>query len=201
MHRCTLTRDGEMAVHHGSRMLRAMALGGWSDLPGREAGAGRLTRACHAAHRYAKESESSLDRLTYPSVVVLEWDHAQFVTVVELAYRNGLGGYGGRSNWVADSTQLYGAMPPCLKAPWDAHKAEVRCVDMPFSDVEGFSRYLEQHTGPSKRFLAPDVFACAPVHLAHRSQADVAAYFLNYMAHSGAYSQVHASSCLYGQDT
>jgi len=30
--------------------------------------------------------------------------------------------------------------------------------------------YFEQHTGGSQRFLAPDVFACAPVRLAHRSQ-------------------------------
>ena len=30
------------------------------------------------------------------------------------------------TNQVADSTRLYDAMPPSLKAPWDARKAEVR---------------------------------------------------------------------------
>jgi hypothetical protein len=49
------------------------------------------------AHRYAVQGrESPRDRLTYHSVCLLEWDHGQYCTVVELAFFNGLGGYKGK---------------------------------------------------------------------------------------------------------
>jgi hypothetical protein len=42
-----------------------------------------------ASHRYAKLRESPRDRFVYHSVVLLEWEHGQYCTVVESAYLNG----------------------------------------------------------------------------------------------------------------
>jgi hypothetical protein len=35
----------------------------------------------------------------YHAAVLIEWEHRQYCTIVEVAWRNGIGGYGGRSNW------------------------------------------------------------------------------------------------------
>jgi hypothetical protein len=45
------------------------------------------------AHRYARLRESPKDLLTYHSIVLLEWNHGRYCTVVEAAYLNGMGGY------------------------------------------------------------------------------------------------------------
>lgn len=49
------------------------------------------------SHRYAVGRESTKDRLTYHSIVLLEWDHGKHCTVVEGALLNGIGGYKGTS--------------------------------------------------------------------------------------------------------
>uniref|UniRef100_A0A7S1FTX8 Uncharacterized protein n=1 Tax=Corethron hystrix TaxID=216773 RepID=A0A7S1FTX8_9STRA len=40
--------------------------------------------------------ESLKDRNTWHSGIFLEWDHGKYGTVLELALRNGIGGYGGK---------------------------------------------------------------------------------------------------------
>ena len=53
------------------------------------------------SHRYATGDSTAIrDRLTYHSLALLEWDHREYCTVVELAYLGGVGGYFGRANWV-----------------------------------------------------------------------------------------------------
>lgn len=47
------------------------------------------------SHRYAVAKESPKDRFTYHSIVLLEWEHGEYCTVIEGAYLNGLGGYKG----------------------------------------------------------------------------------------------------------
>jgi hypothetical protein len=47
------------------------------------------------SHRYAVGKESPKDKLTYHSIVLLEWEHGTYCTVVEGAYLNGIGGYKG----------------------------------------------------------------------------------------------------------
>merc|ERR1712107_432822 len=59
-------------------------------------------RAHLFVHRYAKDTESIEDRLTWHEAVLVEWSHEQFVTVFELGFRNGVGGYGGRVSWYRD---------------------------------------------------------------------------------------------------
>jgi len=47
------------------------------------------------SHRYATNRETPKDKLTYHSVVFIEWENSQFCTVIEGAFLNGVGGYKG----------------------------------------------------------------------------------------------------------
>eukprot|EP00939_MAST-03C_sp_MAST-3C-sp1_P001566 g1566.t1 len=161
----------------------------------------KCVRAHHYAHRYANDHESIKDKLTYHAVVLLEWDHARFCTVVELAWRNGLGGYKGRSNWVEDKnssrTALYDAMPAALKAPWISSRSEIRCVDMDkIKSAADFDRYLKSYTGKGKsfRFYRPERVAHGAVCLAFRSRLHIMTYLLNYIRARVEYSEF-ASNC------
>ena len=40
--------------------------------------------------------------LTHHACVLLEWEHGLFMSVIELAWLNGLGGYGGKCQWYHD---------------------------------------------------------------------------------------------------
>jgi len=54
----------------------------------------KCTHLHMVAHRYARGGkESPKDKLTYHSLVLLEWDHGQYCSVVEAAYLNGLAGW------------------------------------------------------------------------------------------------------------
>jgi hypothetical protein len=59
------------------------------------------TMAHMISHRYATGNSTTMkDRVLYHSIVLLEWDHGEYCSVVELAWLNGLGGNHGRSNWL-----------------------------------------------------------------------------------------------------
>ena len=59
------------------------------------------------SHRYATGDNTKMkDRVLYHSIVLLEWDHGQYCSVVELAWLNGLGGYNCRSNWLEVRTDI-----------------------------------------------------------------------------------------------
>ena len=61
----------------------------------------KCTKVHMISHRYATGDKTKMkDRVLYHSIVLLEWDHGQYCSVVELAWLNGLGGYQGRSNWL-----------------------------------------------------------------------------------------------------
>lgn len=45
------------------------------------------------AHRYAILRESPKDKLTYHTIVLLEWDHGRYCTAIEAAYLNGMAGF------------------------------------------------------------------------------------------------------------
>merc|ERR1711957_862747 len=64
-----------------------------------------MQKVAVVAHRYALgkgKQESNRDRLTWHTLVVVEWDHGKNVTVIELANLNGVGGRRGKSNWCLD---------------------------------------------------------------------------------------------------
>jgi len=132
--------------------------------------------------------------VTYHAAVLLEWDHGRHCTLVELAWWNGIGGYGGKSNWVHDklakpAPALYDAMPPCMKGPWCSDRAEIRAFDVPAKTLEEFEAYLHKysHEGHDARFLEPEVAQSADVCLSHRSQVDIMRALLNYVACNGDY--------------
>mmetsp|Transcript_17395 Transcript_17395/g.47993 ORF Transcript_17395/g.47993 Transcript_17395/m.47993 type:complete len:320 (-) Transcript_17395:2392-3351(-) len=51
------------------------------------------------SHRYAMNRESPKDKLTYHSLVFLEWENSPYGTILEGAFLNGIGGYKGKCNW------------------------------------------------------------------------------------------------------
>ena len=81
--------------------------------------------------------------------VVLEWEGRDGLTLVELAWLGGLGGYGGKSNWYADKdakrTALFSALPGELKLPWRSNLSEIRFLDIAARNIDEFKgglRYI-----------------------------------------------------------
>ena len=111
------------------------------------------------SHRYAMQKETPKDKVTYHSIVFLEWEHGQYGTIVEGAYLNGIGGYRGRSNWYDDKdepvSELYKAMPPELISPWLTTAAELRAFDVEAKTLDEMKDFIEKYTGPDKRFVDP----------------------------------------------
>ena len=123
-------------------------------------GEGGLSRPIHlcsdapwlsplAPRRYAMRHESAKDRFTYHATSLVEWDHGRFGTVVELAWRFGVGGYSGKANWHADKDAEGGpslgrAMHPSVVAPWVPSLSELRCYDVPMSDADEFLEFLKR---------------------------------------------------------
>ena len=172
-----------------------------------EAGDAALPKAArvhHIAHRYGNTTETARDKLTWHAALLIEWDHSKYCTVVELAWLGGLGGYGGKSNWYDDRdskrTRLYDAMPPELKMPWRSEMSEVRLLDIAATSVEDFRGYLQRYTGPTARFLDPQIAASSDVKLSHRSQADIFRYCLNYARHCGGYVEMSLNCQTFAAD-
>jgi len=83
------------ACHFGERLVSTLLTG-----PHKDAEAVQV----HAiAHRYPVDSETLRDLQTWHVAVALEWSHGQFSTLVELAWLNGIGGYGA---WFAKAPEL-----------------------------------------------------------------------------------------------
>ena len=147
------------------------------------------------AHRYASDCahETAKARLTWHAGILLEWSHGRHVTVVELAWLHGLGGYGGKSNWVEDKDArrpaLYDAMPAALKAPWRVELSELRVIDVPQRSAAEFLAFMHAHSGRTKRFLEPVIAHSAAVRVTFRSQAAILRYLLNYGRHEPRYSE------------
>merc|ERR1712217_145643 len=87
--------------------------------------------------------------MTWHTAVAIEWTHGSGMTLIEAAWLNGLGGYGGKSNWCHDKLstppKIYSAMHDNMKAPWDMHQAEVRFIDMPVKTKEELQEYLDHY--------------------------------------------------------
>lgn len=159
----------------------------------------RCRRVHMVNHRYARGSakkESSKDRLTYHSVILLEWDHGLFCTVVEGAFLNGIGGYAGRSNWCYDEAPgvttagLYRSLPPEMVMPWKTHLSEIRCIDVPARNLDEFKSFVAHHEGHDKRFVDPSYTFSHDVRLTFRSKDHIATYLLNYIRRDRTYSEI-----------
>jgi len=136
------------------------------------------------AHRYMKRKETLKDKITWHVGILIEWDHAEFTTVFEFCYLNGLSGYGGKSNWQLDRDSvsprpaIFRAMPDCVKAPWKTDRAEIRILDLKHKNVKEFEAFMKEHP---ERFLLPEIVHSAKVRISARTQSDLVKYCLNYM--------------------
>jgi len=132
------------------------------------------------------------------TAVLLEWKGKDCITLVELAWWGGLGGYGGKSNWYSDRDSkrpaLFKAMPNSMKAPWRTNLCEIRFFDLAARDMTEFRAFLSEHTGPKKRFLDPTISQSADVRLSFCDQADIFRYLLNYARNDTHYSE-QARNC------
>jgi hypothetical protein len=150
------------------------------------------------SHRYALKRENVVDRFTYHSVCLLEWDHGEYCTVLQAGYLNSLGGSQGRSNWYHDKMEpvpeLYQHLPPEMLSPWQTQQSEIACYDVPIASLEAFQEYIQHYTGPHKRFLDPRLSFSHPVRLSHCSQHHIAQYLLNYITHDRTY-RLFGRSC------
>jgi len=182
----------------------------------RQSSDGRAVRAHLITHRYAKEQEYFKDKLTWHTAVLLEWDHQQFVTVVELAWLNGIGGYGGMSNWYDDKdnksgTGLFKALPQSLIAPWNSKMSELRMNDVQARTVEEFGAYVKKYSDSAdvplpqekQRFLEPEFpwkGKSANVWLLRNTRSDIARYLVNYVRADGSYDELRRNCQTFAAD-
>jgi hypothetical protein len=192
----------EPRVLYGENMIHTMEREGNSG-----DGCAVCTKVHMLSHRYATgdKREHPKDKLTYHSVLILEWDHGNYVTVIESALLNGLGGYAGKSNWYDDKLddlpKLYEAMPPCMIQPWTPTMSEIRCFDVPHSrTIEEFKTYVRRYTGPKLRFLDPQWTHSHPARLVHRTKVHIARYLYNYIRRNPQYSEINRNCQTFSAD-
>jgi len=147
------------------------------------------------SHRYAIAKETTRDRITYHSIVLLEWDHGKYCTVVEGAYLNGYSGYKGKCNWYHDKnaaggSRLYHSFPPESIAPWFTKSAEIRCLDVEAKNLQEFQDFIEKYKGPSQRFVDPHISFSHQARLSYRSKRNISQYLLNYIGRDTTYSDL-----------
>lgn len=159
------------------------------------------------SHRYAMglhKKENPKDRFTYHTAVLLEWDHQEYCTVVELALLNGIGGYGGKSNWFDDKNSsppaLYRAVPKRMVAPWSWEYAEIRCQDVEAKNLLEFKKYIWKYTGHVHRFVDPKFTHSHDVRLSFRSKDHITRYLLNYIGRDRRYSEVFRNCQTFAAD-
>ena len=156
------------------------------------------------SHRYAVKREGPRDLLTYHSVVLVEWDHGRYATVMETAYLNGIGGYKGRSNWYHDRdepvTKLLELLPDEMICPWRTNMAEIRCYDVKATNLDEFMAYVNQYRGNHARFIDPRVSFSHPARLTFRSKKQIARYLLNYITRDANYETMRRNCQTFAAD-
>lgn len=196
--------DGGARLRYGTDIAAQVEEDRAAGLP-----APRCRRVHMVSHRYARgvaKKESSKDRLTYHSVILLEWDHGRHCTVVEGAFLNGIGGYAGRSNWCYDEpgaggiTGLYRALPPEMVMPWKSHLSEIRCIDVPARNLDEFKSFMARHGGHEGRFVDPHYTFSHDVRLTFRSKDHIATYLLNYIRRDRTYSEIRRNCQTFAAD-
>eukprot|EP00437_Effrenium_voratum_P059883 CAMPEP_0181492032 /NCGR_PEP_ID=MMETSP1110-20121109/50459_1 /TAXON_ID=174948 /ORGANISM="Symbiodinium sp., Strain CCMP421" /LENGTH=431 /DNA_ID=CAMNT_0023619225 /DNA_START=14 /DNA_END=1309 /DNA_ORIENTATION=- len=176
----------------------------------KEAAEATATNVHFFTHRYAKATEGIKDRLIWHGAILIEWSHQRFVSVVELAWLNGLGGYHGRCNWcrdkLADPTAIYAGMPDSMKVPWQQHLAEIRMVDTEMKSFQEFEAFLHEFSGAGslsikeQRFFDPYVAFSGQVRLERRSLSDILGYLLNYSARNPHYEEARRNCQTFAAD-
>jgi len=167
------------------------------------------TKVHMVSHRYAvgERRESVRDHMTYHSFCVLEWEHGQYCSVVELAYLNGIGGYQGKCNFYDDRdakvpNKLYAAYPPELIQPWFSDRAEIRAYDVKARNFEEFKTFVQKYSeaGESQRFVDPQFTFSHPARLTMRTKAQMARYLINYITRDDDYEQLKRNCQTFAAD-
>jgi hypothetical protein len=155
-------------------------------------------------HRYAVKRESPRDLITYHSICLLEWDHGQYMTVMETAFLNGIGGYKGKCNWYHDKdepvTKLFQMLPPELVLPWRTSSAEIRVYDVEARTLDEFHAYLDRYKGNSHRFIDPRTSLSHPARLSFRSKKHIAQYLINYISRDSSYAELRRNCQTFAAD-
>merc|ERR1712039_341342 len=143
------------------------------------------------------------DKNTWHTAVILEWSHQEFITVCELAWLNGCGGYGGKANWVRDklepSTELFGAMHDGMKQPWDNKRSEIRTYDMPLKNKAAFEAYLNEFSQgkgckfEEARFLNWHIYRDGHCRIRRCTASALAGYLLNFIDRAKVYHELKAN--------
>lgn len=164
------------------------------------------TRVHMISHRYATGGrvETQKEKLTYHSLILLEWNHKKYCSVVEIGFLNGLGGYKCKCSWYADKdseeSSLYAAYPPEMVSPWKETMSEIRVHDVPYSDLNAFLGFMKKHDGHKGRFVDTSVNFSHDVRLTYRSRRNVATYLLNYIRRDTTYSQMKRNCQTFAAD-
>ena len=168
-----------------------------------------VTKAHLVAFRYVhtQSDYSFQDSLLYHTAIVLEWSHAEFCTVVELGFVNGLSGYDGRSNWVDCVSSFNKAIPDEMRAPWVYDKAEIRLTDHPAPDIHALLKWVapwnakdEESSTQEHRFIAFEIAGSCDVRVSHCAPQHIAQYLLNYNRRHGGYDQKSANCQTFAAD-
>ena len=153
-------------------------------------------------HRYAVAREGPKDKITYHSIVLLEWEHGKYCTVVEGAYLNGLGGYKGKSNWYDDKdepvTQLFQTFPNEMICPWLSRASELRCFDVQARNLDEFKEFVAKHG--KNRFVDARFTFSHRARLSYRSKENVAQYLLNYTTRDCGYDEMKRNCQTFAAD-
>lgn len=159
-------------------------------------------------HRYASPNkpETPKDRLMYHSFVLLEWDHQQYCSVVEIGFLNGLGGYKGKSNWVEDKeatphSQLYAAFPTEMILPWKSTLSEIRVTNVPFVNKDDLiQNFMKKHDGHRGRFVDTNCSFSHEVRLTFNLRSHIATYLVNYILRDKTYSEMKRNCQTFAAD-
>ena len=180
-----LTQRPTKALVVGRDMAKACAPAAGAEAP-------RAVKAHIFYHRFALpvgRSESAQQRLTNHAVVVLEWDHGEYLSLIELGNRHRTGCNRGKLNWLDGWDQeTLALLPASMLCPWVPSRAEARCTDVPFKTTDAFMAYVAAHTGPGKKFLNPSIQYSGDVRIVYNTKQDVARFVYNYMARDHRYS-------------
>ncbi|GMI20106.1 hypothetical protein TrRE_jg5448 [Triparma retinervis] len=166
----------------------------------------------HFAHRYARKKESTKDKLTYHGAIMIEWNHGKYCSVLELAYHNGVGGWGGRCNWHEDSLntdpgpKLLQCLPVYMIAPYKTYRAELRCHDIPAKNLKEFLQYVERHEDGKggegdKRFLDFHLIESEDATFVYKRKADIATIICNYIRSNNEYHEESRNCQTFAADT
>lgn len=174
------TGSSKLRVAHGARIMGAIDTQYGNQPP-------VAVAVHHLVHRYVrKKPETEIQKHIYHSGCFVEFDHGKFGMVFELAFKYGIGGYDGQSNWIPKSEykKLYDAMAPQMKAPWKSELAEVRMFEVAYTTKDELLEFLRAHdenNTEDKRFIDPIVFMSADCGHQGLTLKDIAQACLNYV--------------------